>query len=463
MIESTFDLVVVGGGLAGFSAALEAAESGLDVLLIEKLAEIGGSSVMSAGCIAFAGTDLQRAQGIEDSNELLFHDLREIGECQNDESIVQAYVANQLSTYHWLCAKGALFSPAIETASGQSVPRLHTVDPADLVRLLARRCRDTGRVDVTMETAARRLLRHPQTRRVEGVVVERGGQTMTVAARRAVLLACGGFVNNRDMVQRFAPAYGNAILIGGEGNVGDGLRMAWHLGADFRDVAYIKGTYGKHPFDTHNNHSCLAVYKGAIVVNQNGERYIDESIPAKTLGDACLAQPSGCTYQILDQDIFEQGDDRVRILDFNRRLEEGSMIRADSVAELAQMIDIPADMLRRTVDRYNGFVAAGDDLDFGRKHLVHTTGDLRRIERAPFYAYPSAAAVYGTYCGVCIDAGMRVIDVFGEVIEGLLAAGEMVGGLHGAAHMPGSSLGKAAIFGRIAARTACDCGASRER
>ena len=454
MVEKTADLVVIGGGLAGFAAALEAAESGLNVLLIEKLGDVGGSSVMSSGCLAFAGTDLQRGQGIDDSTELLFRDLREIGELENDESIVQAYVASQLSTYRWLCAKGAMFSPVIEAGSGQSVPRVHIVDPADVVRLLARLCRETGRVEVLMETAARRLVRNPQTGRVDGVIAACGELALTLIAKRAVLLACGGFVNNRDLIRRFAPAYADAILVGGEGNVGDGLRMAWQLGADFRDVAHIKGSFGKHPIDTHNNHTCLAVYKGAIAVNQHGDRYVDESISYKLLGDACLAQPFNCTYQILDQDIFEQGDDRVRIFDFNRRLEEGQMISAESLDQLARMIDVPADALQRTVDKYNGFVLAGEDPEFGRKHLVHNGGDLRQIKRPPFYAYPSAAAVYGTYCGVCTDAGMRVLDVFGEVIDGLLAAGEMVGGLHGAGHMPGSSLAKAAIFGRIAARTA---------
>jgi fumarate reductase flavoprotein subunit len=117
-------------------------------------------------------------------------------------------------------------------------------------------------------------------------------------------------------------------------------------------------------------------------------------------------------------------------------------------------LEIPRDVLVGTVALYNRYVDAGHDVDFGRKHLVHNHGTLRRIERAPFYAYPSTAAVYGTYCGLCVDADMRVLDVFGERIEGLLAAGEVVGGFHGAAYMTGSALGKAAIFGRLAARTA---------
>jgi fumarate reductase flavoprotein subunit len=456
MLERSTDLVVVGGGLAGVSAALEAADRGLAVLLIEKTPSTGGSSAMSGGCLAFAGTDLQRAAGIEDGDELLFQDLREVGQFENDEAIVRAYVAHQKDTYKWLRGKGADFSPSLEASSGQSVPRVHTVDPADLVRLLEQLCRKTGRAELLTSTSVTRLLRPAPEGPVEGVVATRGGETLTIKARRGVVLASGGFSRNPELIRRFVPGYEKAIFNGGEGNVGDGLRMAWRLGADFRDMAYIKGTFGRHPVDTTNLHSCLAVYKGAIAVNQEGVRFVDESISYKLLGDAVLRQSYGSGYQILDQDVFEQGDNRVRILDFERRLEDGLMIKAETLEQLADMIEVPRPALLDTVAEYNRSVDRGDDPQFGRKHLVHKFGALRRLERPPFYAYPSTAAVFGTYCGLCVDPSMRVLDVFGSPIEGLLAAGEVVGGLHGAAYMTGSALAKAAIFGRIAARTAAE-------
>jgi fumarate reductase flavoprotein subunit len=453
-MDSTSQLVIIGGGLAGFSAALEAAEAGADAVLLEKQPDTGGSSAMSGGCLAFAGTDLQREQGIEDSDELLFRDLREVGQLENDEALVRAYVREQLPTYEWLRKHGIAFSPVVEASSGQSVPRVHTVDPADMVRGLAAHSRASGKVRVITSARAERLLRNERTGRVEAVLAEKDGTRFKAGASEGIILASGGFCRNRELVHRFVPEYDNAVFVGGEGNVGDGLRMAWRLGADFRDMAYIKGTYGKHPVDTANNHSCLAVYKGAIAVNQDGKRYVDESISYKLLGDACMRQTYSSTYQILDQDIFESGDNRVRILDFERRLEEGLFIQAPTLEKLAQLIEVPDAVLLDTVARYNEFVSSGYDADFGRKHLVHNHGQLRRIERAPFYAYPSTAAVFGTYCGLCVDAAMHVLDVFGERIEGLFAAGEVVGGLHGAAYMTGSALAKAAIFGRIATRSA---------
>ena len=446
------EFLVIGGGIAGFAAALQAAQAGTKVVLLEKMEQTGGSSAMSGGCLAFAGTDMQAREGIEDSSELLKQDLLEVGQHENDAALVQTYVDNQLATYEWLKQQGVAFSPVIEASSGQSVPRVHTVDPADTVRQLESHCRASGNVTVLTRTRALRLLRDVATGRVDGVVAEGPDGELNIRASSGVLLASGGFGRNAELVHQFAPHYDNAVFVCGDGNVGDGLNMARKLGADVRDMIYIKGTYGKHPVDTTNHHSCLAVYKGAIAVNEDGKRFVDESISYKLLGDAVMAQPWHTSFQIFDQPIFESGDDRVRILDFERRLEEGLIIKADTLEGLAQKIEVPYEALQGTVDRYNHFCDQGNDEDFGRKKLVHNHGELRRIETGPFYAYPSKAAVFGTYCGLKVNPKLQVQDVFGDVIPGLYAAGEVMGGFHGGAYMTGSALGKAVVFGRIAAQ-----------
>ena len=452
--ELSADVVIIGGGLAGLSAALEAGEVGAQVIITEMLAETGGSSAMSGGCFALAGTDLQCEHGVEDSEELLFRDLREVGQFENDEEIVRTYVRHQLETYEWLKAHGVTFSQALEVSSGVSVPRIHNVDPADMMRALLARCRAMANIRLLTETRVRRLVRNPNTGRVEAMLAERASGSLTIRGTKGIILATGGFCRSPELIHRFAPQYDDAIFIASDGNRGDGFKMGLHLGADFRDTAYIKGTYGKHPIYLNDHHACLAVYKGGIAVNQEGKRFVDESISYKLLGDACLGQSDCSTYQIFDQDIFEDGDNRVRILDFERRYEQGLMFKAGSLEALARLIEIPAETLIATVAQYNTYVDAGHDPDFGRKHLCHNYGTLRRIERAPFYAFPSTVVVFTTFCGLRVDSAMRVIDVFGVAIDGLFAAGEVVGGLHGGAHMTGSGLGKAAIFGRLAARTA---------
>lgn len=440
------DVIVIGGGAAGWSAALAAAEGGARVILLEKLGESGGSSALSGGCLAFAGTDLQAAAGVTDSPDLLYRDLVEVGQGVNDPALVRTYTDAQLATYDWLRRAGVRFSPVIETASGQSVPRVHTVDPADMVRTLQAAAQATGQVDYRPGQAVA-ALQTDSAGRVCGVTLADGA---TLAAAKAVIIASGGFAKNHELLMHHAPQYAEAVFVAGLGSHGDGLRMGLELGADLRDMDYVKGTFGKHPTDETNDHSLQAVYKGAIAVNQDGQRFVDESISYKLLGDAVMAQPWHTAYQIMDQGIFDTGDDRVRILDFGRRLEEGLFYVADTLEDLAGQIEIDPAVLTATVARYNGYVDAGNDPEFGRTHLVHKHGALRRIETGPFYAYPSTAVVFGTYCGLRIDPSARVLRADGSAIPGLYAAGEVTGGFHGAAYMTGSALGKAVVFGRIA-------------
>lgn len=445
-MADAFDIVIAGGGAAGWSAALSAAQAGATVLLCEKLAESGGSSALSGGCLALAGTDLQAAQGVADSPELLYDDLVEVGQGVNDPELVRTYCDAQLGVFDWLKQAGVRFSPVIETASGQSVPRVHTVDPADMVRALKAGAEQTGCVEYRPWTPVSGLETDADSR-VCGVRLVDGS---VVLARKGVILASGGFAKNHDLLMHYAPHYAEAVFVAGAGSHGDGLQMGIEQGANLRDMDFVKGTFGKHPTDETNDHSLQAVYKGAIAVNQDGQRFVNESISYKLLGDAVMAQPWHTGYQIMDQGIFDTGDDRVRILDFGRRLEEGLFYVADTLEELAAQIEIEPAVLVATVDRYNGHVDAGRDPDFGRTNLVHKHGSLRRIETGPFYAYPSTAVVFGTYCGLEIDSAARVRRADGSAIAGLYAAGEVTGGFHGAAYMTGSALGKAVVFGRIA-------------
>ena len=299
--------------------------------------------------------------------------------------------------------------------------------------------------------AVQTLIRDPADDRVTGVTAVQDGAEVTFTARKAVLLACGGFSQNPELIHRFVPLMDRAVAAGGEGNTGDGLKMAWRLGADVADMPYIKGTFGKHPVDRTNIHTCLAVYKGAIAVDDDGKRFMNESMSYKKLGDECLKLETASCYQIFDQGIFELGDNDTPVFDFARRLESGLLMKADSLEEVADMLEIPTDTLVDTVDAYNASVDSRDD-PLGRQNIVHHHGELRRIEQAPFYVYPSTTCVFGTYCGLAVTADAQVLDVFGAPIAGLFAAGETMGGFHGGAYMTGSALGKAAVFGRIAAR-----------
>jgi len=454
------EAIVVGGGMAGHSAALELAEGGADVLLLEKQPETGGSSVLSGGSFAFAGTDLQKKHGIEDSSELLFDDLRRIGAFNNDESVVRAYTDNQLDTYHWLAGHGVAFGKVF-LAAGQSVPRAHSRDPREVLAQVAARAQATGRLAVRLDAPVGRLVRNTLDGPVEGVIARVGGRWRAIRAQRGVVLASGGFSRNGALLQLFAPAQAEAQRSGGPGNTGDGLLMAWELGAAFRDVGYIKGTFGSHPDAVPGQHlTILPIYVGGIAVNAQGQRFIDESKSYKLIGDACLQQPGAIGYQIFDRRIFERGQRGVPIMDFQAKLDSGHLLSAPTLDELAARLGVQPEGLARTVAQYNESVRAGRDDAFGRDGLSNHYGELASIDTPPFYGYPSKSVVLATYCGLAVDDRMRVRNVFGETIPGLYAAGEVVGGLHGSAYMTGSAIGKATIFGRLAARAMLGVGAA---
>lgn len=446
------DIIVVGAGAAGLAAALTAADAGAQVLLLEKMPSPGGSSRICGGLLAFAGTDIQQAHGIDDSSELLFQDLMEVGRHENDPAIVRAYTDNQLATYQWLSGLGVQFSPRPDASSGQSVPRCHVVDPDAMINVMAGHASRHANIEFVTGASAKRLLR--EGNRVTGIRIEQDGRTTDVTARRQVVLTAGGFTRNAELLKTFVPKQAKAWVSGGEGNTGDGLLMAWQIGAGVRDVAYIQGTFGKHPTNHTCRHSLLAVYKGAIAVNLQARRFVDESLSYKLLGTASLEQDGDHTWQIFDQPIYDSHEEEVSIFDVRHRHADGMLVEANTLDELAEKTGLDAKALKDSVARYNANVRAGGDPDFHRRHLVHNHGALVPIETAPFYAHASTAALYGTYCGVTVDPSMQVLDVFGEPIQGLRAAGEMVAGFHGAAYMTGSALGKAMIFGRIAGQAA---------
>jgi fumarate reductase flavoprotein subunit len=231
--------------------------------------------------------------------------------------------------------------------------------------------------------------------------------------------------------------------------------MAWAIGAGMRDMGQIKGTFGTHPDTGPERHTImLAFYLGAIIVNQAGRRFIDESVSYKLLGDACLQQPGHLAFQVLDQTVMDATTPGVPLFDFAPAVAAGTLLQADSLAGLAAACGIDAAALEDTVARYNAGIAAGREPEFGRDGLCNHTGAMIPIAKPPFYAYPSTSTVLATYCGLATTPRAEVLDVFGAPIPGLFAAGEVVGGFHGAAYMTGSSLGKAAFFGGVAGRMA---------
>ncbi|MFB6782687.1 flavocytochrome c [Streptomyces sp. NPDC056352] len=450
--EHTFDLVVVGSGIAGQTAATTAAESGLEVVLLEKTDKLGGSSAMSGGWFAFSGTEEQAAEGIEDSAELFLKDMLKVGENLNDPSLLDAYLANQEDTYRWLKAHGVVFRE-VEISSGQSARRSHNSVIKEVLGSLQQGFTAAGG-QTRLNHRAVRLARNASGR-VTGVAADTPDGQALFHGRAGVVLATGGFSRGTDLLKIFAPKQLAAIPYGGKGNTGDGLKMAWKLGAGMADMSFVSGTYGSHPETGEEFHELLTTYyMGSIIVNKHGRRFVDESQDYKTLGRVVLDQPEGLGFQIFDAKVRAKSHRGIPLKDIDTLEDIGHVFKAHTLQELAELAGIEPAGLVETVERYNAVVAGEHADQLGRTSLCNGVGDLLPIDQAPFYAYPAKSLMTTTYCGITINAHGQVLDVDGEVIDGLYAIGETTGGFHGAAYITGTSLGKGAVFGRIVSQHA---------
>ena len=438
------DVVIVGTGAAGSAAAARCAELGLKVIVLEKLPVGGGSTTLCNGGFAVCCTDVQERKGIKDSPELFERELLTMGKV-NDPALVHTYVTSTLPTYRWIRGLGVEVND-VTTGAGMSVPRQHMVRPPQMLGIFREIVEKAGG-EYSFKTTAKRLIVN-QDGRVTGVEAEFRKKTVTFGAKLGVVIAAGGWARSEDLLRRFSPAAEKALKLGGLGNSGDGSKMAWALGADLLDVSYTKATYG---FNPKTKSSAFVMYNGAMIVNLKGERYADESRPYKELGDLTLSQPDGIGIQIYDAAIHEeaQKDPLARTDNLKKN---GELYTADTIEGLAKAMGLPVDALVRSVKTYNEGIAKGADA-FGRTSLSAGDGKPAPIVKAPFYGFRATAVLLSTYCGPKIDSEARVINIFGEPIEGLWAAGEGTGGLHGAAYMSGTSVGKAVVFGKLAAES----------
>ena len=441
---SRFDAIVVGGGLAGIAAASRLAESGRTVALIEKRERLGGSSAMSGGWFALSGTALQRRGGIDDSDAVFLADMIRTGAGFADENLLAALVAQQASAIAAIDRANA-WTDELKVSAGMTIPRAHLVRIRQLLDHLERAAVRAGARIFTGSPADGIVL---EGTRVSGI--RSGGDLLT--AEGGVILTTGGFSRSRELLDLFVPDQADAMPYGGVGNTGDGLRMAWMLGAGLADIGHVSGTYGQHADTSDDEHELLtANYLGAIMVNSVGERFTDESESYKILGSAVLNQPGRMAFQIFDARVRALSRPGVPLSDMDRIEELGHLVSAPTIADLAQRIGLSAEALEGTVRRYNEMAAGRGEHVPIRTGLVNGVGALTPLTTGPFYAYPAVTAMTSTYGGLSVGPDTSVRRVDGSRIEGLYAAGEVVGGFHGASYMTGTALTKALVFGFEAA------------
>lgn len=452
--DEEFDVVIVGAGGAGLSAAAHMPK-GVKTLLIEKNGLVAGSSLVCDGKYSAAGTPDQAKEGIKDSDEKFVADLLKVGQGQNNLEVVKALVKALKVEYDWLTEHG-IKSKYVGIASGMSVPRAHNFDPAEVLSLYQKVAKENG-VEIRFNNAGHRLLWDDEKNRIGGISVNTKDGLKKIKAKYGVILTTGGFARNPELCAKYNPSIKNVKAISGSGTTGDGILMGQAYGADFLNPDVIKATYGFTPNANSIKDKSQVYYVGAIIVNKDGKRFVNESLSYKLLGDAALKQPEGKSFQLFDHDMMEkslQTDAREKrfwgMVDQEGKTPYGYV--GATIADVAKQAHIDPVALENTVKEYNELAPKGLD-PLGRKSLGSGFGKPIPLKKGPFILMPTTAVLLSTYCGLKTDPQTRVIDVYNEKIPGLYAAGEVMGGVHGAAYMTGTGFGKALAFGRVAAET----------
>jgi len=470
------DLVVIGSGVTGMAAAVTVAEGGAKVVVFEKQRSLGGTSNFFSGMFAVE-TARQRESYITYGRDEAFRNIMEYSHWRANARLVRAIVNESAETIAWLLAHGVEFRP--ETINMPDAPRTyHPVkgQGSAVIKALTVSAREKG-VDFELGAPVKRISK--ERGQIVGVVAERDGEEWEIVSR-AVLIASGGYANNREWIKRYCgfDLDVNVMPIGNVDKTGDGIRMAFEVGAAEEGLGVLE-TYAAGPFGEDfamKGPLEMVSAQPDLWVDPTGGRYCDESIAFydTSMGNANARYPEGFTYRLSDDSILqilmERGIEKqlgmdnppgTRPVDFEKELkaaeERGSkeVFAAGSVEELAQKMGVDSGVLKRTIEEYNGFCARGHDELFAKNPRY-----LRPLKGPRFYAVKARTLFLGTLGGIKINHRAEVLDKKGKVIPGLYAGGFDAGGMWGDSYCirvsSGLSAGFAVNSGRIAAKNVID-------
>jgi fumarate reductase flavoprotein subunit len=460
-VDRDYDVIVIGSGAAGLSAAVAAADAGASVLIVEGDIRIGGSSRLSGGHFYAAGTSVQEAAGVVgDTADAMYEHYMTLNQWMVDPSVVRRYCDLSAPTFEWIKDLGVKFRTEDVYASGVgSTPRGHQPEGEgeEVVNVLdGQRCHKG--VDIALNARVTELLADKDGR-VFGI---RTGEDQATCG--AVVMATGGFGANPEMIARYYPqadASGDwCWYIGSEGARGDGIVLGESVGAviDGQNRGLLLVTPGF-------SHDLEALLPGwLILVNQQGRRFTDETAPYTVLG-GLIGRQGGHAFAVFDEPARRDAKPNPLSQAYwvndvlEKKAQEGRIHRAATLEELASKMQVDANGLLGTIERYNADIAGGGDTAFFK------TDDLQAITEPPFYGVEVRPAIIcWTGAGVRINADTCVMNGSEKPIPGLYAAGETVGNLHGDRYIGGGgSFGPCIVFGKLAGENAARYAAAQRR
>ena len=441
----TYDVIIIGAGGAGMTAAMSAHDGGARVLLLEKMAVAGGNTVCAEGGMNACCTKVQEAEGIEDSVELFASDTYEGGHELGDMDLITFMCENSNAALERLEERG-MYLTKLSTSGGASVKRIHRPEDgsavgAYLVRNMCAQCEQRGVAAVTQMRVDELLC--DESGAVCGVRAcdLRTGASVTYNAK-AVIVAAGGFGANHEMLAQYRPELLDAVTTNQPGATGDGIVLAQAIGADTVDIDQIQ----VHPTVEQGTATLLSEGirgDGAILVNAEGLRFTNELLTRDKVSAAEWEQTGGWAYAVFDKKVY----------DSNKSIEskfvsKGLALVGDTIEELAAQMDVDTDAFVQTVASYNDAIENGEADAMGREKA------LEPIEDAPFYAIKVAPGIHHTMGGLRINTDTEVLDADGQAIPGLFAAGEVTGGIHGGNRLGGNAICDINVFGHQAAMSA---------
>ena len=437
------DVLVIGSGGAGLTAAIEATNAGAKVLVIEKMPLIGGNTKYATGGLNAAETSVQKDKEIEDSIELFIKDTMKGGGEINNPELVSILANNSDETVEWLISIGADLSD-VGRLGGASANRAHRPTGGApvgnfLVEVLQEKATDLG-IEVLFGHEAIELLGDENA--VTGAKVKTVDGEFTINAK-AVVVATGGFGADNDKVAAFKESLKGYGTTNHPGATGDVLDFAKNLNVAYVDMEQIQ----THPTVMPElNYMITEAVRGngAILVNREAKRFVNELETRAHVSDAELEQTGASAFLVFDQSVRES------LKAIEKYHSKGFLVEAETLEGLAELMSLDATTLKETVDTYNGYVADGTDADFTRQDLP------RDLSVGPYYAVEVAPAVHHTMGGLKINTETQVLNEAGQIIDGLYAAGEVTGGIHGNNRLGGNALSDITTFGRIAGKNAAE-------
>ncbi len=412
----TCDVLVVGAGAAGTTAASEAALAGANTILLEKSGDLSASSELAIGTLYGAGTTLQQAADIEDDPSGLLEYFMKRGGDKLDPEMQQFCAEHFGETINWLHDElGVPFKEEVSKKGSDTVPRGHNIDDHAYVALsiMEERARKAG-VRFVNHTAAESLVVSPDGV-VEGVLARTDKGRLVKILAGETIMATGGFCRNEEMIADYCPDYADVYTEVGEGCTGEGLQMGLDIGA-----AYIGhgGTNGILACPVEAGQSKL-INKKAMWINSDGKRFTNEDGQTHDIYYTVSHFPDKAFYAVYDQAMVDDLNEHLTN-SFNMGLDKGYFAKGDTVEEAANALGLDGATAQATLDAYNALVAAGEDSEFNKK-----ADNLVALEQGPYYVLTMGVCTHGSFGGYHVNTDFEVLDEEEEIIPGLYAVGEV--------------------------------------